>query len=307
MARREPHQPHSAPLKPHMPADARIRESDGNPHCRQNPSFASLAYPHAGHDTRRNTATRQTQPSAQPATHHRTPHTPPGTTRHTQPGAHLTAHSDTHRVPHQISSLCNPAESQRFSESNLNISPPKPDSASFSDSPPDITDGQQSGIVGIPGISQSTHLTRPAAKSQYLIQTGVHHELLRHFSKKLSAIKPEREKLRPRHGTHPIGLAATSQPSPSGISQLTPKARRTTPAARGDNERMRNAAVRVLPNPKDITLAKAGASCSNQSRAGRPAVDDWIRMSSRKRRAPQAGARKPSCTGIAAPRMPRHT
>lgn len=116
MARRELHQPHSAPLKPHMSAGARIRESDGNPHCRQNPSIASLAYPHAGHDTRRNTAARQTQPGAHP---HRT-------LRHTPP------HS---------------------------------------------------------------------AKSQYLVQTGVHHELLRHFSKKLSEIKPEREKLRPRHGT----------------------------------------------------------------------------------------------------------
>lgn len=229
MARREPHQPHSAPLKPHMPADARIRESDGNPHCRQNPSFASLAYPHAGHDTRRNTvtrrmrpasgilpfvecnrppgtagrrntATRHAQPSAQPATHHRTPHTQPGTTRHTQPGAHFTAHSDTYRVPHQISSLCNPAESQRFSGPNLNISPLKPDSASFSDSPPDIADRRKSGIVGIPGISQSTHLTQSAAKSQYLTQTGVRHELLRHFSKKLSATKAEREKLRPQHG-----------------------------------------------------------------------------------------------------------
>ena len=141
MVRRELRQPHSAPLKPHMPAGARIRESDGNPHCRQNPSIASLAYPHAGHDTRRNTAARQTQPGAHP---HRT-------LRHTPP--------------------------------NLNISPPKPDSASFSDFLPGIADEQQSGIVGIPSISQSTHLTRPAAKSQYLIQTGVHHELLRHFSK----------------------------------------------------------------------------------------------------------------------------
>lgn len=66
MARRELRQPHLAPLKPHMPAGARIRESDGNPHCRQNPSIASLAYPHAGHDTRRNTAARQTQPGAHP-------------------------------------------------------------------------------------------------------------------------------------------------------------------------------------------------------------------------------------------------
>ena len=69
MARRELHQPHSAPLKPHMSAGARIRESDGNPHCRQNPSIASLAYPHAGHDTRRNTAARQTQPGAHPPSH----------------------------------------------------------------------------------------------------------------------------------------------------------------------------------------------------------------------------------------------
>lgn len=69
MARRELRQPHLAPLKPHMPAGARIRESDGNPHCRQNPSIASLAYPHAGHDTRRNTAARQTQPGAHPPSH----------------------------------------------------------------------------------------------------------------------------------------------------------------------------------------------------------------------------------------------
>jgi hypothetical protein len=66
MARRELRQPHLAPLKPHMPAGARIRESDGNPHCRQNPSITSLAYPHAGHDTHRNTAARQTQPGAHP-------------------------------------------------------------------------------------------------------------------------------------------------------------------------------------------------------------------------------------------------
>lgn len=179
MARRELHQPHSAPLKPHMSAGARIRESDGNPHCRQNPSIASLAYPHAGHDTRRNTAARQTQPGAHP---HRT-------LRHTPPH------------PTKSQYLCNSAESQRYSDPSLNISPPKSDSASLSDSLPDIADERQSGIVGIPRISQSTHLTRPAAKSQYLVQTGVHHELLRHFSKKLSEIKPEREKLRPWHGT----------------------------------------------------------------------------------------------------------
>lgn len=93
MARRELRQPHLAPLKPHMPAGARIRESDGNPHCRQNPSIASLAYPHAGHDTHRNTAARQTQPGAHP---HRT-------LRHAPP----------HPVKSQY--LCNSTGSQRFS------------------------------------------------------------------------------------------------------------------------------------------------------------------------------------------------
>lgn len=238
MARRELHQPHSAPLKPHMSAGARIRESDGNPHCRQNPSIASLAYPHAGHDTRRNTAICRVQPPIgysrpqdtasagiqlpaghNPAhtsphttryTHHQTPCTTPDTTRrnptrttrHAQPDVHP-HRTLRHTPPHPAKSqyLCNSTESQRFSDPSLNISPPKSDSASLSDSLPDIADERQSGIVGIPRISQSTHLTRPAAKSQYLVQTGVHHELLRHFSKKLSEIKPEREKLRPRHGT----------------------------------------------------------------------------------------------------------
>lgn len=201
----------------------------------QDTASAGIQLP-AGHNP------AHTSPHTTRHTHHQTPCTtpdatrrnPPHTTRHAQPGAHP-HRTLRHTPPHPAKSqyLCNSAESQRFSDPSLNISPPKSDSASLSDSLPDIADERQSGIVGIPRISQSTHLTRPAAKSQYLVQTGVHHELLRHFSKKLSEIKPEREKLRPRHGTLPIGLAATSQPSPSGISQLTPKARRTTPAARG--------------------------------------------------------------------------
>lgn len=85
MARRELRQPHLAPLKPHMPAGARIRESDGNPHCRQNPSIASLAYPHAGHDTHRNTAARQTQPGAHP------PIARSGTTRRTPSNLNISA------------------------------------------------------------------------------------------------------------------------------------------------------------------------------------------------------------------------
>lgn len=123
MARRELRQPHLAPLKPHMPAGARIRESDGNPHCRQNPSIASLAYPHAGHDTHQNTAARQTQPGAHP---HRT-------LRHAPP----------HPVKSQY--LCNSTGSQRFSNPANS---------------PDI--GSNAGYKnrGIPTIPMGDHLVR---------------------------------------------------------------------------------------------------------------------------------------------------